>query len=358
MLGPRGPAKAGPYADVSLHLMPPSNIPTRITAVHPLWAVEGGRITIRGEFPVTGDRVPSVHIGQVGARVVCASRQAISVVIPNGLEGGRMSIRVDSVSGETAFVDIGRAVATGVHQVDNPVFGPDGSLYVTYSGSRGEETPVSIFRVRRDGVREPFVTNIVNPTSMAFDRAGVLHVSSRFEGTVYRVHEDGRTEVVAGDLGIACGLAFGRQGEMYVGDRSGTIFRVVGDAARTFATLPASVAAFHLAMGPDDALRVTAPTLSSYDSVFRIAPDGQVEAIHTGFGRPQGLTFDAVGDLLVVEALAGAAGLYRIRRGAAPERILAAPALVGVAVDPEGGLIVASNETVYRLDVPLRAGQG
>ena len=322
--------------------------------MHPLWAVEGGRITIRGEFSISDGRVPSVTIGEHAARVVYASREALAAIVPADLPGGRTPIRVGGIAGETAFVEVGRIIATGVHQVDNPVFGPDGTLYVTFSGSRGQETPVSIFRVRKEGIREPFVRSIVNPTSMAFDPAGVLHVSSRFEGTIYRVAPDGRSEVVATDLGIATGLAFGRAGELYVGDRSGTIFKVAGDAAFAVATLPESVAAFHLAFGPDDALYVTAPTLSSYDAVFRVSLDGHVDRIHAGFGRPQGLTFDSSGDLYVVEALSGVAGLYRLRAGHAPERVLAAPTLVGVAIDPEGGLVVASNETVYRLDVSLR----
>jgi hypothetical protein len=38
----------------------------------------------------------------------------------------------------------------------------------------------------------------------------------------------------------------------------------------------------------------------------------------------------------------------------APERVLAAAALVGVAIDPRGGLVVASTRTVYRLDLPLK----
>ena len=78
-------------------------------------------------------------------------------------------------------------LATGLHQVDNPVFDHDGNLYVTYSGTRGQEVPVSIFRVRPNGTRETFASGVVNPTSMAVDPDGRLYVSSRFEGTVYRV---------------------------------------------------------------------------------------------------------------------------------------------------------------------------
>ena len=124
------------------------------------------------------------------------------------------------------FVSIGAAWATGLHQVDNPVFDRARQLFVTYSGSRGQEAPVSIFRVTPAGTREPFASGIVNATSMAFGPDGQLYVSSRFEGAVYRVADDGSHEQVASDLGVACGLAFDADGWMYVGDRSGTIFRV------------------------------------------------------------------------------------------------------------------------------------
>lgn len=326
----------------------------RISGVRPVWALAGGRITIEGQFGVS-DQFPRVQIGGLEARVVHASARAVSAIVPAGVEGGRTAVRIEGAFGETAFIDVGVALVTGLHQVDNPVFDREGNLYVTYSGSRGEQTPVSIYRVRRDGSREPFVSGIINPTSMAFDRDGRLYVSSRFDGTVRRVGPDGSVETVATDLGLACGLAFGPDGTLYVGDRSGTIF-TVDPSGRTsaFAALPPSVAAFHLAMGPDACLYVTAPTLAPRDAVYRVSLRGSIDVAYAGFGRPQGLAFDTQGALYVVEALAGTAGLYRLRGDGPVEHALAAPALVGVAFDPVGGLVVASNETAYRLDVNLR----
>jgi hypothetical protein len=70
------------------------------------------------------------------------------------------------------------------------------------------------------------------------------------------------------------------------------------------------------------------------------------------FGRPQGIAFDATGTLFVVEALAGASGLYRLTPGQSPELVLAGQNLVGVAFDSFGGLIVCSNETAFRLKTP------
>jgi sugar lactone lactonase YvrE len=323
----------------------------QITAIHPLWAIEGGRITIEGAgFPVDASGPPEVRIGDARARVVCASPTQMAVVVPDGLEGGRATVRIGGAPGATAFIDIAAPFAAGLHQVDNPVFDRDGNLYVTYSGTRGQQVPVSIFRVRPNGTRATFSSGIVNPTSMAFDRQGRLYVSSRFEGTVYRVVEDGSADAFANDLGVACGLAFASDGTLFVGDRSGTIFRVDREGrAATFASLPASVAAFHLAFGPDAALYVTGPTLSSYDSLYRIDTDGNVTTRYAGFGRPQGVAFDTHGALYVVEALAGVSGLYRIPAAGDPELVLSGPGLVGVAFDPLGGLVVSSNDTAYRL---------
>jgi streptogramin lyase len=326
-------------------------MPARVAAVHPLRAIESGRVTIEGSgFPIEASYPPAVRIGDVPARVVFASPRRLDVIVPAGLEGGRATVRVAGVSGETAFIDIGGPFATGLHQVDNPVFDHDGNLYVTYSGTRGQQVPVSIFRVRPNGTRESFSSAIVNPTSMAIDPDGHLYVSSRFEGTVYQLAPDGSVEVFASDLGVACGLAVSGDGTLYVGDRSGTIFRVDRSGhATTFATLAASVAAFHLAFGPDDTLYVTGPTLSSYDALYQIDLDGRVTTRYAKFGRPQGVAFDNHGVLHVVEALAGVSGLYRVPASGEPELVVAGPGLVGVAFDPHGACVVSSNDTAFRL---------
>src|SRR5260221_14790763 len=104
----------------------------RVTAVGPLRAIAGGRVTVQGvDLPVDQPRPPEVRIGEVPARVVHASRTTIAVTVPPGLEGGRTPIRIEGVPGETPIVEIGALLATGLHQGDNPVFDHHGHLYVT-----------------------------------------------------------------------------------------------------------------------------------------------------------------------------------------------------------------------------------
>ena len=322
-----------------------------ISSVTPLRSVEGGRVTLRGhEFPV--DPVPQVMVGDQSALVLFASSERIIIALPPDLESGPTPIRIESLPGETAFVTVGAAWATGLHQVDNPVFDRDGNLFVTYSGSRGQAAPVSIFRVTREGTREPFVTGIVNPTSMAMGPDGYLYVSSRFEGAVYRVKSDGSHEQIASDLGVACGLAFDDGGVLYVGDRSGTVFRIRDTKVEPFATLPPSVAAFHLAFSPSGELFVSAPTLGSYDHIYRVSRDSTVRSLVTPFGRPQGLAFSPDdGVLHVIDALAGAGGLYRMPDlDGEPQLVASGSGFIGVAFGPSGELAVTSGDTAYRFE--------
>jgi sugar lactone lactonase YvrE len=191
---------------------------------------------------------------------------------------------------------------------------------------------------------------------MAFDREGMLYVSSRFDGSVHRITPDGNITTYASNLGVACGIAFGPDDALYVGDRSGSILRVEGGRATLVASIPASVAAFHLAFGPDGWLYVTAPTLSASDPVYRVSLDGEVEVFHQGFGRPQGLAFDDQGHLYVADAVAGWSAVYRLRidRRDPPQQVIAGGDLIGLAFDPRGGLVLVSQDTAYRLNVGVR----
>ena len=82
---------------------------------------------------------------------------------PKASRAGPTAVRVDELPGETAFVEIGAPLVTGVHHVDSPAYDRHGNLYVTFSGSRGQQAPVSIFVVRPDGTREPFVSDVPEP---------------------------------------------------------------------------------------------------------------------------------------------------------------------------------------------------
>ncbi len=322
-----------------------------ITAIQPPHAVPGAAVVLEGgPFDLEPSGFPAVRVGHDDARVSFAARDRIRFLVPADCPPGRHPVRLDLAPGETAFLDVAEVLATGVHCVDSPAVSSDGTVFVTCSGSRGQQTPVSVYRVVPGAVREIFATGVTNATSLAFDPLGRLHVTSRFDGTVSRLDASGRPELVASELSVATGLVFAPDGTLYVGDRTGTVFRIApGSDAVAHATLPPSVAAFHLALGPDGrTLYATGPTLAPRDSVYRVEAGGTVSVVTGRFGRPQGLAFGPGDRLYVVEALAGAAGVYEVADDGTVDLVVAG-AFVGLAFGRHGELVLVSNETVYRL---------
>lgn len=327
-----------------------------LTGIDPPGVLAGARLWLRGDgVPEVPSPDAVVSVGGALARVVFAAPDRVAVEVPAATAPGRAPVRAAWSPGATLFVEVGEPLATGLHQVDSPVFDREGRLYSAFSGPRGQETPVSVYRVGREGGREAFADGIVNATSLALSPEGELFVSSRYEGIVYRVPAGGDREVFASELGVPCGLAFAPDGSLFVGDRTGTIHRIARRGARTetFASLPPSVAAFHLAIGPDGMLYATGPTLATHDAVHRFEASGRHEVIDHTFGRPQGLAFDPHGVLHVVEALAGVSAVYRMPAAGPKRPVVSGPGLVGVTFGPTGEFVAATADALYRFsDIP------
>jgi sugar lactone lactonase YvrE len=156
-------------------------------------------------------------------------------------------------------------------------------------------------------------------------------------------------------MGVSTGLAFDGEGNLYVGDRSGTIFKISRSRQiYVFTTLEPSIAAYHLTFGLDGYLYVTGPTTSSFDAVQRVAPTGEVEVFYRGLGRPQGLTFDADGNLYVAASLAGRRGVVRIDPKRDARLFVSGPSVVGLSFTPSRAMIVATNGALFRVDVGIQ----
>jgi len=321
--------------------------------------IEGGEVTIECDRLDTSEPAKcAVWFGADQAHIVALGPRRVVALVPELKQSGPVEVVLESpgkLSPPARFV-VGKRIAEDLHPVTNPAFDPDeGALFVTRSGSRGEQLPVSLFRIEQNGEVSEFSGDITNPTAIAFDKDGQMFVTSRLDGTVYRVNPFREAVAFVRNLGIATGMAFDSAGTMYVGDRTGTIYKVNGiGEEKAWVQLEPSVSAYHLAFGPQNALYVTGPTVTSFDSVYRIDQHGKVEVFYKGLGRPQGLAFDDEANLYIAASLKGRRGIVRLAPDGDAQLFVAGMNLVGLVFSSSGEMVVASNDSVYSLSLGIK----
>ena len=330
----------------------------KIIAVDPPYAIPGGEIAVECDgFRIDPRAADGVYIEGMQCRIVAASVRRILAIVPEEIAGTDTSARKTPIHLESfgavsnkIEITIGRKLVDGMHIVANPAVDPsDNAIILTRSGGRGQHLPATLFRLEADGYLDELPDPILNPTGIAFDREGQMFITNRAQGEVYAVSRDGTSTVYATGLGIATGIAFDPEGLMYVGDRSGIVYRVRDFAeVETFTVMDASVAAYHLAFGPDGRLFMTSPGLASHDAVHVIDKEGFDEKFFRGLGRPQGLAFGKDGFLYVAGCYQGRHGIVRISPdGSSAEYFVAGNNVVGLCFTRAGEMIVATNDSVF-----------
>ena len=327
----------------------------------------GGEVALRGHnLGPAGDdssTLPHATIGDTPARTIFSGSTQTILRVPEGSISGDLVLHRKGETSNPVALRVAVPMAENLHPVANPAVDADGNVYATLSGSRGQQMPVSVFRIERDFQLRPFVREIMNPTGLAFDADGYLYASSRAEGTVYRISPAGTVSTYAEGMGIATGIAFDRDGNLFVGDRSGTIFKIgkpdsMGASGEIFvyATLEPSFVAYHLAFNDAGDLLVTGPTTSSNQVIYSIDRDGNTTTFFQGLGRAQGMAFDLDGNLFVAASLKGQRGIVRITPAREASLAVSGPNLVGLAFLEDGNATLATRDALFHvaLDVEGR----
>jgi sugar lactone lactonase YvrE len=326
-----------------------------IISVSPRYAIPGGEIYVDCEgFEVGELGTYGCFVGGTACKLVGASSKRIVAVVPEGVEPAHTHVHLESGGEQSGPYEIvvGARMAAEMHIVANPAVDPkDDSIWFTRSGGRGQELPNTIYRLEPDGYVDELPAQVKNPTGLAFDEVGDLYVTNRADGEVLRILRGEEVQIYATHLGVATGIAFDREGVMYIGDRGGTIYRIPRPSLiETFAVLEPSVAAYHMAFGPDGNLYVTSPGLTSSDRIYQIDPEGTVSRYFRGLGRPQGLAFDTDGNLYVAACHGSRRGIFRIAPGGSSIRqFVSGMNVVGLCFTRKGDLIAATGDCVYSI---------
>ena len=331
----------------------------QIDAITPPAALPGGDVAILGSGLRPSElRRPQVKFAEMNAAVLICSDDRIVARVPDGAVSGPVVVIPNAESSNSLDLRVAVPIADNLHPVANPAVDPDGNFYATFSGSRGQKVPISVYKIDTNYHVKPFLSEMMNATAIAFDHAGQMYVSSRYNGTVYRVAPNGTMSAYAEGLGIATGIAFDSDENLYVGDRSGTIFKIARDRQiYVFATLEPSVSAYHLAFDSKGTLYVTGPTTSSYDNVHAIDAQGNTKVFYRGLGRPQGLAFDVDDNLYVAASLKGKRGIVKITPEGNASLVVAGQGLVGLAFAPGKAAVLATTSAIYHLSWGIQGRQ-
>lgn len=331
---------------------------SKITTINPPNAIPGGEMEIIVEgLQLDGDSQLKCYANGLECQIVAASNRRVVASLAS-VDDSTAIVQIETAKGESGghVISIGKLLADEMHIVANPAIDPsDDALILTRSGPRGQKLENTLYRLETDGFLDELPVEIMNPTGIAFGPTGVMYVTNRAEGTVNRIERGEEAAVVARDLGIASGIAFDREGNMFIGDRSGTIYCIPdGGSAKRFATVEASVAAFHIAFGPDGRLYVSSPGFASHDYIYVVDDSGFVEPFVRGLGRPQGLAFDRDGNLYAAATFRGRHGVVRIDpTGEKIEHFISGNNVVGLCFTRNGELVVATSDCVYSLNLGI-----
>src|SRR5438270_411027 len=182
----------------------------RIEAVHPSAALPGGEVRITG----TGLRPPElrrprVRFGELEGAVLISSDEFLVARVPASASSGPVVVSTNDHSSNPHQIKVAVPIAENLHPVTNPALDAEGNIYATFSGSRGQKVPVSIYKIDTNYSAKPFLGDLMNATAIAFDRAGQMYVSASLSGKrgIVKITPQGKASLEVSGQGLV-GLAF------------------------------------------------------------------------------------------------------------------------------------------------------
>ena len=154
-----------------------------IEGVQPAAALPGGEVRITGNGLRPQDfRRPRVRFGDIEGSVLISSDEFLVARVPAGASSGPVIVSTNGNTSNAHQLRVAVPIAGNLHPVTNPALDAEGNIFVTFSGSRGQKVDVAIYRIDTNYEIKPFLPNMMNATSIAFDRVGQMYVSSRHDG--------------------------------------------------------------------------------------------------------------------------------------------------------------------------------
>src|SRR3954447_4033898 len=149
------------FSDRILGKKSPNGKP-HIETVTPAAALPGGDVRIIGAgLKPAGAVRPRVHFGDSEGTVVIGAEEFIVVRVPYGAGSGVVTVDANGSKSNCSDVTVAHMVAENMHPVTNPAIDAQGNVFTTFSGSRGDKVPVSIYKIDTEHDIKPFLAEIM-----------------------------------------------------------------------------------------------------------------------------------------------------------------------------------------------------
>ena len=148
-----------------------------IVKIDPAAGVEGGEVILTCEqFEPKSWREVRVSFDGVASRPESVSGARVVAIVPSGPSGEvDVSVGNSDEASEGVKFHAAEKIGENLHPVANPAYDRDnGAVYTTLSGTRGQEVPVSVYKISPTGKTQSFLSDLMNPTGIAFDPEGPM----------------------------------------------------------------------------------------------------------------------------------------------------------------------------------------
>src|SRR5215831_2769485 len=138
-----------------------------IESLTPAAALAGGEVRINGSsLRPTELKRPRVQFGEIEGAVVISSDDFVVARVPEGATSGPVVVATNGHVSNPQPLKVAVPIAENLHPVTNPALDAEGNIYVTFSGSRGQKVPVSIYKIDTNYVMKPYLSDMMNATSI------------------------------------------------------------------------------------------------------------------------------------------------------------------------------------------------
>src|SRR5581483_8274045 len=135
--------------------------------VQPTAALPGGEVRLTGRSLRPHElRRPRVQFGEVEGSVLISSAEFLVARVPEGATSGPVVVSTNGHVSNAVQVKVALPIAESLHPVTSPALDPEGNIYATFSGSRGQKVAVSIYRIDTNYNVKPFLSEMSKPTAI------------------------------------------------------------------------------------------------------------------------------------------------------------------------------------------------